>query len=77
MKKISFMAGCSLLLMVSCVSNSNYESSAKSDNPLLQTFNTPFGVPPFDKIKPGDFPSAFEEAMKQENMEIDSITKCT
>ncbi len=80
MKKISFLIGCFALLMFSCDNNSTTETTGTTDstnNPLLQTFNTPFGVPPFDKIKPSDFPPAFEEGMKRENAEIDTIVNNT
>lgn len=42
-------------------------------NPLLETFNTPYGVPPFDKIKNEHFLPAFKEAMAKHNQEIDAI----
>lgn len=32
-------------------------------NPLLETWNTPFGVPPFGRIAPEHFPPAFERAL--------------
>lgn len=44
-----------------------------TDNPLLQNFDTPFQVPPFDKIKPEHFLPAYEEAMKKSTEEIDEI----
>ena len=28
------------------------KNSSQTANPLLETWNTPFGVPPFDRIKP-------------------------
>ncbi len=46
-------------------------------NPLLQKFDTPFGVPPFDKIKPEHFLPAFKEGMKIQNEEIDAIVNNT
>lgn len=42
-------------------------------NPLLAEWNTPFGVPPFDKIKISDYKPAFEIAMEAHKAEIDSI----
>ena len=45
----------------------------ESDNPLLATWNTPFGVPPFDQVKPEHYKPAFMEAMAQHNAEIDAI----
>ena len=49
------------------------ENKIHSDNPLLASYETPFNVPPFDKIKDEHFKPAFEEALKQHNIEIDSI----
>jgi peptidyl-dipeptidase Dcp len=45
----------------------------QAPNPLLSEWRTPFGVPPFDQIKPAHFMPAFEEAMRQHNAEIKSI----
>lgn len=44
-----------------------------SSNPLLQAWNTPFGVPPFDKIKNEHYVPAFEAAMAENRKEIDAI----
>lgn len=49
------------------------EKTSTTDNPLLLAYETPFDVPPFDKIKDEHFRPAFEEAIKQHNAEIDSI----
>jgi peptidyl-dipeptidase Dcp len=49
-------------------------ANAKDDNPLLKPFDTPFGVPPFEKIKIEHFKPAFEEAFRQHNLEIGAIT---
>ncbi len=43
------------------------------DNPFANEFDTPFGVPPFDKIEPKHFMPAFEEGMKQQKQEIEAI----
>ncbi len=42
-------------------------------NPLLETWNTPFGVPPFDRIRAEDFPPAFDQAMAEHRAEIAAI----
>lgn len=55
----------------------NEEKSKDSDNPFLTAYDTPFNVPPFDKIKDEHFRPAFEEALKQHNLEIDSIINNT
>ena len=72
MKLIYMLLSCCVFFFVSCENNSKTESS-ETDNPLLNVFNTPFEVPPFDSIKPAHFIPAFEEGMKQENEEIEAI----
>jgi peptidyl-dipeptidase Dcp len=42
-------------------------------NPFFTTWETPFGVPPFDQMKPEHFEPAMLEGMKREIAEIDSI----
>ncbi len=44
-------------------------------NPLLADWSTPFGLPPFDRIKPEHFRPAFEAAMKEHSDEVDAIAK--
>lgn len=43
------------------------------DNPLLQTWTTPFGIPPFDRIKAEHFEPAFEVAIAEHLVEIAAI----
>lgn len=42
-------------------------------NPLLQEWKTPYGLPPFDKIKIEHFVPAFKEAMAVQMKNIDAI----
>jgi peptidyl-dipeptidase Dcp len=42
-------------------------------NPLLSPWATPFGLPPFDRIRPEHFPPAFEAAMEEHLAEIAAI----
>jgi peptidyl-dipeptidase Dcp len=42
-------------------------------NPLLGTWTTPFGIPPFDAIRPEHFPPAFDAAMAAHLAEIAAI----
>ncbi len=44
-----------------------------SPNPFFSPYNTPFGVPAFDKIKPEHFEPAIEEGMKQQTAEVAAI----
>lgn len=46
-------------------------------NPLLETWNTPFEIPPFEQIKSEHFIPAYKVAMAQELLEIDSIINNT
>ncbi|MDP9043377.1 MAG: M3 family metallopeptidase [Pseudomonadota bacterium] len=42
-------------------------------NPLLQTWTTPFGLPPFDTLQAAHFEPAFTVAMKQQRDEVEAI----
>lgn len=42
-------------------------------NPFFTEWKTPFGIPPFDKIKPEHFTPAFERGMEQHKAEIKAI----
>lgn len=43
-------------------------------NPFVEEWNTPYGVPPFDKIKTEHYKPAFMEGMRQQEAEIKAIT---
>jgi len=42
-------------------------------NPLIADWTTPFGLPPFDRIRAADFGPAFEAAMKAQRAEVEAI----
>jgi peptidyl-dipeptidase Dcp len=42
-------------------------------NPLLAPWSTPFGLPPFEQIRPEHFPPALAEAMRQHLAQLDDI----
>jgi len=44
-------------------------------NPFFVTWDTPFQVPPFEKISIADYFPAFKEGMNQQTAEIDAIVK--
>jgi peptidyl-dipeptidase Dcp len=46
-----------------------------TSNPLLQDWDTPYGLPPFDRIRPGHFPPAFEQGLAQHLAEIEAIAR--
>ena len=48
-------------------------SCADTQNPFFTKFDTPYGVPPFDKIKTEHYMPAFIEGMRQDSLEIEAI----
>ena len=44
-----------------------------TSNPLLQPWNTPYGLPPFAEVQPRHFEPAFEAAMAEHLAEVDAI----
>ena len=44
-----------------------------TENPLLEIWDTPFGIPPFDRIRPEHFPPAFDRGMAEQIAEIAAI----
>lgn len=59
---------CMMMTFTACGSAKKAE-----ENPLLEEWTTPYGVPPFDKIRPEHYLPAFERAMSLHNAEIDAI----
>jgi peptidyl-dipeptidase Dcp len=55
----------SLLLFAAC--------TTEEKNPFLTDWDTPFGTPPFDKIKTEHYLPAYETALKAQNEEINAI----
>ncbi len=49
------------------------QAAPSGPNPLLAEFDTPFGVPPFDRIRPEHFVPAFEKGMADQKAEIAAI----
>ncbi len=48
-------------------------SQRPTENPLLQEWTTPFGVPPFPLIREEHFVPAFKEAIARQRVEVDAI----
>ncbi len=65
------------MIVAATVAGCNNEQKTETTNPLLLAYDTPFEVPPFDKVKDEHFKPAFEEALKQHKLEIDSIVNNT
>ena len=49
------------------------DSSIASDNPLLQAWTTPHGMPPFEAIRAEHFAPAYEHALAAHRAEIDAL----
>ena len=67
MKKITYLICFAGMVIQSCQQNNTAE------NPLLGRFDTPFEVPPFDKIRDAHYLPAFREGIKQQQAEIEAI----
>jgi len=65
MKKTGLIFLTALLMIAACTTT--------EQNPLLTDFGTPFNVPPFHKVTEDHYMPAFEEAMRQHNLEIEAI----
>jgi peptidyl-dipeptidase Dcp len=59
-----------LILLMTAISLS---AAALATNPLLEPYKTPHQTIPFNQIKTEDYFPAFQEAMKQHNVEVDAI----
>lgn len=57
------------MAFASCKSDKN-----GSENPFFAEWDTPYGVPPFDRIAPAHFLPALERGMSLHDAEIDAIT---
>ena len=60
-----------LILAVSCMMYSC--ATQTENNPFLTEFQTPNGVPPFDKIKLEHYEPAFKQGMEEQNINIRAI----
>jgi peptidyl-dipeptidase Dcp len=69
MKKVYLLIALGILIM-------NYSYGSEKDvNPFLTEYKTPYGVPPFDKIKLSHYEPAVIQGIAQQNRLIDKIIK--
>lgn len=62
---------CILILAASCMM---YSCATQTEsNPFLTEFQTPNGVPPFDKIKLEHYEPAFQKGIEEQNANIQAI----
>jgi peptidyl-dipeptidase Dcp len=68
MFKMILLIICGGLFLMSCSTSTN-----PSSNPFYTDYNTPYGTPPFDKIQITDYRPAFEDGIKIEKQEVETI----
>jgi peptidyl-dipeptidase Dcp len=77
MRKTFYTMALFLLVGMIACQNSNTKEDSQSmkteDNILLKEFDTPFGVPPFNKIKISDYKPAYDVAIAEKKAEINAI----
>ena len=56
---------------------SGCQEKSVDENPFFTAWETPFGVPPFDKIKEHHYKPAIEEGIVRHEAQIDSIVRST
>ncbi len=66
----------SMLVFIAC-KKENPTTKDMKQNILLTQWNTPFGVPPFDKIQSSDYLPAFKHALQQHTKEVKTIVANT
>ncbi len=71
MKRITILLLGIIFLMTAC--KNQKPKQTMNNNPFFTEWNTPFGVPPFDKIVEKDFLPAFNKAIEIQNSEIEAI----
>ena len=70
MKKITSIAVVAGIIACGC---SNNKEKLDMNNPFFQAWETPYQVPPFDKITVEHYIPAFEEGMRQQIAEVEAI----
>ena len=63
-----------LFYLIICII-SFWNCSPQEPNPFFSDYSTPFQTPPFDIIKEHHFLPAFQEGMRQQQMEVEAIIK--
>jgi peptidyl-dipeptidase Dcp len=62
-----------ILILLAIVFIPGCKKSVKSDNPFFNTYNTPFEVPPFEKIKAAHYMPAYLKGFEEQKKEIKTI----
>ncbi len=62
-----------ILVVIALMAFAGCKKQEKSDNPFLNKYDTPFEVPPFEKIKVSHYMPAFLKGFEEQKAEIKSI----
>lgn len=75
MKKVLIILILTLgLILTGCTKKTEVpEEAIATENPFFSEYNTPFNVPPFDRIKPEHFIPAYERGMEEHKADINAI----
>jgi len=79
MKNNYLLAATAAILLAACSESPAPEAEdavaepMATSNPILEDWDTPFGVPPFDRIESEHYLPAFRDSMEAHNAEIDAI----
>jgi peptidyl-dipeptidase Dcp len=60
-------------MFITIIAFAGCKKKEKSDNPFLNDYNTPFDVPPFEKIRAANFMPAYLKGFEEERKEINAI----
>ncbi len=72
MKKLT-LTMCALCIIAMACNTGTEKKNESPANPFFGAYNTPFDVPPFDKIDTTHYMPAFKEGIRQEKAEIQAI----
>jgi peptidyl-dipeptidase Dcp len=73
MKNFSLMVATGIMLLFTVSCGDEKKNEPVNDNPFFAAYNSPFDLPPFEKIKLEHILPAIKEGMKRQNEIIDSI----
>jgi peptidyl-dipeptidase Dcp len=62
-----------MIILLTAFALTGCKKEVKSDNPFLNTYDTPFGVPPFDLIKAKHYMPAYLKGFEEQRNEIKAI----
>jgi len=73
MKGLHFLVLMMMALLVMAACSSQKPSRTEAENPFFSDWKTPFGAPPFEKIKEEHFKPAILEGIRRHQAEIEAI----